>query len=396
MRHQLKCPELNSEAECSRILERAPWIAGYDEFAGLVPQLQGGQKQPHFAPETQALVSGHLKRNAYKRVWTVWGNNDDDNNGASARKLSSEKKKKNKRPKPPKALVAFPRVVGQVDFRKAKDHYYGGMLASMSDSQKSAFEIRVPELPDGYPITTADRLYSLGTPFLYGMLHRYLFDFAKPVKDSTRAIVTGPKSDIATNDRDYPTFTIALHSRHPNGLDGCDIGPERKCLQKMRSTGGDDDEEEAKQPTSNCRVYLLADRPCTISTLTNWITLVMKCEVVVASHVEGNGTRDEHGPFAGLGFFQDLIVASDSKQPQFPHGFVGSPDRGGLMRTSSNLLSELLEFKKRMRAWRQQQQQKEHLRNGDADASDSLTRVVEDIEDADQCLLPIPKKFLLQ
>jgi len=263
MRHQLKCPDLNRVEDCDAILTRAPWLPGYEESLSIVPGLASAK--PYFAPETQYLKSTE-KRTDYKRV------------------LYSAKK--------PKRVVALPRIVGQVDFPNADNR--GGFFHGVWHSDQ--VEKRVAELPQGWPRVTADQLYSLGKPFLYGMLHRYLFDFSDAVKESVPELYQDDDSNHEMESF-LSTYTVALHSRHPNGLNGCDIQPEQKCVRQLLK----------KKPADQlCRVWVLADRKCTISTLKNWLELVPKCSVEVATHSAGKGTRDEHGPFAGVGFFRIL------------------------------------------------------------------------------------------
>jgi hypothetical protein len=105
-----------------------------------------------------------------------------------------------------------------------------------------------------------------------------------------------------------------------------------------------------------CVVYLLSDRQLTIDILKTYIeTKWNKCHVVLATHktdsdtdtdnnnnktTTTNGHYQEHGPFAGTGFFQDLIVASQAR-----HGFIGH-----CYRTSSQLLREWIFYDRTMEA----------------------------------------------
>lgn len=178
--------------------------------------------------------------------------------------------------KGPRKIVAFPRIVGQIDFLAAKNSFWGGRLES-----------RVVQLPKGsWSRGTATKLYSFGTRFLYGMLHRYMLDFSDGVKDSVPELLYNRRDALQQSN----TYTIALHSRHPNGLDGCKIKSEKKCIRKILKN---------KPEGMPCKVWVLADRKCTISTLSNWLQLKAQCSVEVATHEMGTGTRDEHGPFAG-------------------------------------------------------------------------------------------------
>jgi hypothetical protein len=92
-------------------------------------------------------------------------------------------------------------------------------------------------------------------------------------------------------------------------------------------------------------VYIMSDRHETIEHLRTYL-LQRDCSVVLAAQpdapvVKDNGTAtEEHGPFAGAGFFRDLVVVSQARS-----AFIGST------RSSSALVDELMEYDRHNNAW---------------------------------------------
>jgi hypothetical protein len=160
-------------------------------------------------------------------------------------------------------------------------------------------------------------LYSSSSDFLYGMLFRELFTF--------RADIVPPEFHQQSNN----TRTFVLHSRHISTADeGGVTSNERKCLKSMLDIND----------RSPCIIYLMSDREVTIERLSTYIpTKWPFCTPIVATHVQqadNAGHYLEHGPFAGTGFFQDLIVGSQARD-----GLIGSCSR-----TSTLLLRELVQY----------------------------------------------------
>jgi hypothetical protein len=85
----------------------------------------------------------------------------------------------------------------------------------------------------------------------------------------------------------------------------------------------------------------MSDRICTIDHLRSFVEQ-RGCSLEVAQHQAGHSFLAEHGPFAGIGYFQDLAAVSLARS-----SFIG------MTRTSSDLLKELVEFNRMMELWRQ-------------------------------------------
>jgi hypothetical protein len=190
-------------------------------------------------------------------------------------------------------------------------------------------------------------LYSQRVSFLYGMLFRESFGFTKQLLETVSedwyqepgnsTAVTKPW-DWKARRTDPSVYTIGLHSRHMyQANNGSDVQNEIKCLDHAL-----DARENDKAP---CTVYIMSDRHETIENLRTYL-LQRKCSVVLAAQpdapvIKDNGTvTEEHGPFAGAGFFRDLVVVSQARS-----AFIGST------RSSSALVDELMEYDRHNNAW---------------------------------------------
>jgi len=249
-------PELNTVEECDGMLERAPWLPSYDEWADRL-----GLSEPFFLKNFRFQDAVFEASNA-------------------------------------KQLVA-----------------YGRMFGAVNPSQLSGMALGI---------------MNLGTPFAYGMLMRYLFDFSATIKDSVG--ISSSKTVVPEN-----TFTVALHTRHPfDHSKGCDISDESICLDSLLSKSN----EEA------CTVTVLSDRECTAQVLETWLRQKHNCSVASAPHTGAQKSHiAEHGPFAGIGFFQDWAFAAARSRD----AFVGSLDINGV-RSSSALIRESIEFYRKIDA----------------------------------------------
>ena len=213
-------------------------------------------------------------------------------------------------------------------------------------------------------LETAQGLASYGLDFLYGMLFRETFALrpsllppeyyrAQEGKISSPTLLShapGPPKYGNIDDKTRASqragdiFSLALHSRHPRpGIRGNDISNEIYCLNQLLN--------ESMYPERDCIIYLLSDRNQTIHEIRTFLSHNFhNCRAFVASktHVPGNYNTSsspsspirEHGPFSGLGFFQDLVVAAHARS-----GFIGHERR-----SSSTLLLELIEYDRHMEA----------------------------------------------
>jgi hypothetical protein len=246
--HYPDMEQANSEKDCRRAMVRANWLPSYDEWGHLFDE------EPFYVPY-------HA---------TVFGKEDDD------RVIRRPANYKNNfgiddASKYPHQILVWPLDYDQID----------GMNTSLMNTFLHTKEAR----------TISKQLFRLGINFMYGMFHRYTFDVSEEVH---RAVPS--KHDLADH------YTIALHSRHRfAAIDGCNVTQEIGCIQEILRRKTDD------RPV---RVSIMSDRPCTITSLTEWLT-EQNMNVIVAPHPDAKKSfRHEHGPFAGIGYYYDMAVVS--------------------------------------------------------------------------------------
>lgn len=274
------CEKWNTVADCDKILARADWIPSYEEWSTKL-DLDEPVHLPYRATHPDFVKSSI----------NPWHVGDEKLWGADNRN------------KYPQQVTVFAMSRRKIDWLDGKMH------RKMLESPFSRH--------------TSMRLHSLGIDFMYGMLHRYSFDFAQ----NSRTGFAGYRQPTAE------TFTIALHSRHQFvANDGCDIQREVKCLDSLV-----DLRKRKNQPV---QVNIMSDRNCTITKLTEFLES-QNISVQVPSHDAGQSFNNEHGPFAGTGFFQDLAHVSQARS-----AYIGT------RRSSSDLLLELIEFNRKMEWWR--------------------------------------------
>ena len=279
-REKMVCRSMNREHECDQILSRADWIPSYEEWSQTL-----GLDEPEEIP----YHANHPKFYTISRY--TWHEGDEKLFGADNRTKYAMQ------------VAVFGISISKVSYlRSAK--------------------IRRALLHTDYAETTCLRLHRLGVNFLYGMLHRYSFVFG----EQARKGLVGYQPPTAKN-----AFTIALHSRHRYVEDdGCNIEREVQCLR------------EVTKPINNrpIHVSIMADRTCTITRMTKLLER-RNITVHVAPHDEGSSFREEHGPFAGVGLYQDLALVSQARSAII-----------ATLRTSSDLLRELVEYNSKMERWK--------------------------------------------
>ena len=80
---------------------------------------------------------------------------------------------------------------------------------------------------------------------------------------------------------------------------------------------------------------MVFEHDCKVVSITNR-------EKISSNEQNQSGVQDEHGAYAGAGFWQDLALVSEAES-----GFVGLGSR-----TSTALVIELMEYKRRIKAWK--------------------------------------------
>jgi hypothetical protein len=201
----------------------------------------------------------------------------------------------------------------------------------------------------------------------------------------------GPGGNGETHvDDSRGVVVIGVHSRHADDHDdGSNIRGEVECIDRVLA------EEEAaqrRQPPSSssppdhgekCRLVIMSDRTRTLELLRERASARWNCSVVTAhepatTHATNRSSRtadepdsasslssssswrSEHGPYSGIGFYQDwALMVSHARAMR---GFVGRK------RSSSLLVREVVEYD------RIEQQQQQHHHHQLADASTRVAR----------------------
>lgn len=273
------CRSMNRVQDCDQILSRADWIPSYDEWSKRLA-LDQPSEIPYFAtnPKDYARKNTYEWKEGYERLVGA------DNRTKYFMQVA--------------VFGISPYQIGFLKFETKRN----AILHTETGRE------------------TSRGLYSLGINFLYGMLFRYRFSFAEQARKGLVGYQTPPSN----------AFTIALHSRHRVVEDdGCNIKPEISCLESVTP----------RQKQKPIQVLIMADRECTITNLTKFLKR-KKMTMFVAPHDEGSSFLEEHGPFAGVGFYQDLALVSQARS-----AIVATA------RTSSSLLRELVEYHRMMDWW---------------------------------------------
>lgn len=280
------CKAANTRQECDEILERADFLPSFKEWMAKL-KFQRMKKIPFWS--THEKLPNHKR---WKPKYEKYAGLADSTDFL---------------------IVEFAPMLGQ-DASLLKSERKRNYLLTTNDARERA-----------------RKLLQLGPDFLYGLLFHDCFKFQPSVMDTSFPAL--PASDI---NKTAKSLLIVLHSRHSKrDDDGSKIRPEQKCLEKLIMMN---------QNLSSCTVVLLSDRPKTLELLQVHIaTKFPYCQAQVANHKNGTSWRPEHGPFAGIGFYQDLAMVKHSVQSLgeglLQVGFIGSKDR-----SSSQLVKEILAY----------------------------------------------------
>lgn len=173
----------------------------------------------------------------------------------------------------------------------------------------------------------AARLVAQGYSFTYGLLFESLFTLQPSVL---------PEPNLVVKDNDAATFF--LHSRHPfHYLNAADTYHDRMCLHRLL--------ENHTYPS--CFVYVMSDRNVTVELLKKDVQNV-SCTPIAVNHsvFNPNPLRQEHGPFSGVGYFQDYALARNAR-----HGYIAFHRfQRPTIRTSSALIYSTVQFRRVLEA----------------------------------------------
>jgi hypothetical protein len=280
-RHYSKqiCDDANTANDCGEILLRAPWIPSYDEWA---PKLNLSEpfEVPFHSTHPRYVNNERFPRSKQDRF--LFGVDDAE--------------------KYPQQVAAFQQNRWKLWALEEEKHQN-----YLLETQRGR--------------NCAKKLYSLGTYFLFGLLHRSAFDLSIPIRTSE-----------ATSLDNKNAVSVAIHSRHIyKEVDGCNVTRETNCMRTIIQNAHG----------SSVNVRLMSDRTCTISRMKSWLSKRNVSVATVEQHVANKDMFVEHGPFPGTGFYQDLALASTARSA------VVAMDR-----SSSDLMTELVVFNRKMDAWR--------------------------------------------
>lgn len=190
-------------------------------------------------------------------------------------------------------------------------------------------------------LSRVQALFAYGAEFWHGALFDHAFRWQSDFLESIQPLYSLAQDHV---DPTLSALSIALHSRHTDPLDdGSNVTNEIKCLERLIR-------EMKLLKLTQCRVFIMSDRPQTLTTLQNWLEeSTVSCEVIQAKHdqeFQESGLEVEHGPFAGAGFVQDLELASREASRSLNAVWVGHA------RSSSKLLLEWLTYRRAIRFWK--------------------------------------------
>jgi hypothetical protein len=259
----LICEVANTEQECAQILTRAPWIPAFDEWAPILLGINHTQLGP---------------RNPYNHTLD-WQNTAKLTDSERRERLSFK-------------TSQFDKVVVQTSREM--------FLDEQVSKRNMSYELLPGRSIDEGSMGRLKQLYSEGPDFLYGMLFHDTFQLRPELQAPEYS------SSAVRLQRTKTNITIAMHTRHTSkSFEGRKMSLEEKnCVHKvLNQTRG----SNRNNGEIGCTFYLMSDRQLALDRLKKYVVRKTGCTTVIVSHAEGSGSTSEHGPFAGLGFFQVRI-----------------------------------------------------------------------------------------
>jgi hypothetical protein len=294
-----QCTVNNTIHDCDRVLERAPWIPSYDEWHHLL-DLDSMQfaTERDISPHTNKVQVTRGVDRSYENV----------------------------------QVLAIRPLSHRFDVFGITPHQRAYKLQLESTLQR------------------VEHLFSMGHTFLFGLLFRSAFDIQPQIREQVQRNpqLQATKQSITSSSS---AFSMVIHSRHAHSeLNGCNITLDEACIQDvLQQYQNMRPHNSTITDNSPCYIAVMSDRPCTYKSLQSVVPDKYNCSVLTADHETGSGVLDEHGPFAGAGFFQDMALASSFVRDAVIGS--GEPLNFESLRTSSQLLEELIEYHRVMEAW---------------------------------------------
>ena len=290
--------EQNTVEDCQQVLKRSQWIPSWDEWS--------------------------LKLNLDDPVPVIWENNLDDQEGEEYQEPQ---------------VVVFPQIQDTFHYDEEL-HSHLERISWRDHPMKRKIDLARIKAMSQNVQDRANALYKEGIDFLLGLLFRQSFELLVEPPDNFNPGWTSIEQEDGV-------VSIALHSRHPvNGDDGTFLDDEKFCLNQLLT------KHYFRRPKHlkwGCQIHLMSDRKATVDILSKYVQTEFNCTPIVASRKISSSipleddSLLEHGPWAGIGFLEDLKAASYART-----AIVGSISRSSFM-----LIDELVDYEQRMLSWRQ-------------------------------------------
>ena len=291
------CQAANHETDCRSVLKRAEWLPGLDEWK-LSYNLS--------TPVPLSYWTTHPAQPQHR----LWFPGAEHHAGLAV--------------STPLRFVDFPQMLGQ-----------DSSIVLHLNGQP-----RLELLPTKESQIRAKRLFGAGVDYLYGMLFSESFAFQPAISVPPVSATHADSPMFIPNNS--TTIRIVMHSRHTKASDdGSSIHRETLCLQNILRAN----HHIHQMHEPNCQVILLSDRSMTLQNLALHLQeRYPACDVLVIPHNSSAGLSfsEEHGPFAGVGFYQDLAMVANQTiltTPVQQVAFVGSKRR-----SSSQLIREIMTY----------------------------------------------------
>jgi hypothetical protein len=298
---------LNPQELCDTLLQRADWLPSFKEF----------KHKLHLSdPKTFQKETAHKKTKT--EMFHMVDHMDKVHNDLSQKQVIQ--------------------LAPWITSTSSVEELYTGAY-NLKNRHAAAYFGQAFNLPNLYDSTIVQRLYAEGFSFLYGMLLQKTLPFTSQLLHQVQNETKIPDGvDPSTE------ISIAIHSRHNHDDDdGSDVSAETDCVQKILDLHYQQQQQwpyTNNSTTRGCALYIMSDRVPTVNGLVDFATN-KTCRAVTVTHAqEETGSFVENGPFAGAGFFLDLALVTHART-----GFVG------MMRSSSALVDEIIEYQRRTEAW---------------------------------------------
>lgn len=120
---------------------------------------------------------------------------------------------------------------------------------------------------------------------------------------------------------------------------------ERYCLRKLLNSSNhtlqQQPQNQQQHEWESCRIVLMSDRDVTLRRVAAFLNRTYpNCSVLIPRHDANDPFKIEHGPFSGIGYYQDIATVNQTLSvPSTTTAFIGH-----FLRSSSQLIKELMVY----------------------------------------------------